>query len=134
VASNKGKRSNRTHVYRKPKDRAGSKFTGSHHCPECGKWCFRTRDDAVAAVRLLHPGSQARYYKCKSSGVTWWHYTSMDAEQVGEIRAREAVYEDEDNDDEDDEPEATVALNWGVGKHLHREAPLHDKGRRRPAR
>jgi hypothetical protein len=71
-------------------------FTGSHHCPECGKWCYRTRDDAVSAVRQSHPGAAVHYYKCESYGQDWWHYTSMAAGQVEGIREREAPGDDGD--------------------------------------
>lgn len=95
MPSRKKKRNaNRHHTYRRPRDRAGLKFTGAHHCPECGKWCYRTRDDAEAAVRKTHPGATVHYYRCKSNGEEWWHYTSMSAEQVGEIRERNLAAEE----------------------------------------
>ncbi len=90
MPSKKGRGKKRRHVYHRPKERAGLKFTGSHRCPECGKWCYRTRDDAEAAIRQAHPGASGHYYKCESTGQEWWHFTSMTADQVGEIRALRA--------------------------------------------
>lgn len=90
MASKKRRDKNRQHIYRRPKDRPGLKFTGSHHCPVCGKWCYATRDDAEVAVRQIHPGSVVHYYTCVSNSLKWWHYTSMTAAQVEAIRAREA--------------------------------------------
>jgi hypothetical protein len=87
MPSKRGRDKKRQHVYRRPKDRPGAKFTGSHHCPECGKWCYRSRDDASDAVRQVHPGAVVHYYECGD----WWHFTSMTAEQVAVIRARESV-------------------------------------------
>lgn len=66
----------RQSTYRKPEDRAAGKFTGTHHCPECGKWCFATRDDAVAGARYFHPGVKMRYYRCPDGSEEVWHYTS----------------------------------------------------------
>lgn len=90
MASKSRRAKNRQHVYRRPKDRPGLKFTGSHHCPVCDKWCYRTRDDAETAVSQIHPGAVVHYYTCESHGVKWWHYTSMTAAQVEAIRIREA--------------------------------------------
>jgi len=87
MPSKRGRGKKRQHVYRRPKDRPGAKFPGSHHCPVCGKWCYRSRDDAQDAVRQMHPGATVHYYLCDE----WWHFTSMDAGQVGDIRARESV-------------------------------------------
>jgi transcription elongation factor Elf1 len=103
MASKNGRHKKRQHVYRRPKDRPGAAFTGSHHCPECGKWCYSTRDAAEAAVRKAHPGATVHYYECGQ----WWHYTSMTAAQVSEIRARAAVTEEEE--DPGYAPEETVA-------------------------
>lgn len=91
MPSKRGRSRNRQHVYRRPKDRAGLKFTGSHRCPECGKWCYRTRDDAESAARKAHPGSVMRFYQCTSTGQDWWHCTSVSADQMGELRASRAV-------------------------------------------
>lgn len=102
MPSKKGRARHRQHVYRGPKDRPGRKMTASHHCPECGKWCYRTRDDAEAAVGMLHPGATMHYYKCAG----WWHYTSMTAQQVTWLKDYEAG---EDEDYGDGEPEETVA-------------------------
>jgi hypothetical protein len=49
-------------------------------------------------VRQIHPGAIVHFYKCDE----WWHFTSMDADQVGDIRARQSVMPPE-------EPEETVA-------------------------
>ena len=94
MASSRGRGRRREHVYRRPKDRSGLRFTGSHHCPVCGKWCYRTRDDAERAVRKAHPGAIVHYYQCESTGHPWWHYTSMAAWQVEAIRAERAVPDD----------------------------------------
>jgi uncharacterized protein with PIN domain len=116
VSSRNGRDRRRQHVYRRPKDRPGIKAAGSHLCPECGKWCYETRDDAEAAVRQAHPGATVHYYRCESRGKQWWHYTSMTAEQQGSMRAREAGdrwYRDDDTEDserDDGQPEETVAL------------------------
>jgi hypothetical protein len=83
-------RSRRQHAYQRPKDRAGLKFTGSHHCPECGKWCYETRADTEKAARRRHQGTPMRYYQCGG----WWHCTSMDAAGTEGIRARDAVTDD----------------------------------------
>jgi hypothetical protein len=91
VASKKGRGKKRGHVYRGPRDRGGGRFTGLHRCPECGKWCYLSRADAETTVRQVHQGSQARYYRCGE----FWHYTSMEAGQVQDIRTREAVLPDD---------------------------------------
>jgi hypothetical protein len=91
MPSKRGKGKKRQHVYRRPKARPGAKFPGSHHCPECGKWCYRTRDDAQDAVRQMHPGATVHYYECTTEAGAWWHFTSMTAAQVEDIRARESV-------------------------------------------
>lgn len=102
MASKNGRDKRRAHVYRGPRERPGLKLTGSHHCAECGKWCFASRDDAEATVRQVHPGAVVHYYRCSG----WWHYTSMTAAQVGDIRADEAVLPDDQGawDDPDDWP------------------------------
>lgn len=94
MASKKGRNKRRGHVYRGPGDRAGNRFTGLHRCPDCGKWCYLTRDDAEATVRQVHQGSQARYYRCGE----FWHYTSMEAWKVRDIRSAEAVLPGEPED------------------------------------
>jgi len=96
VPSRRGRNKNRRHAYKQPKGRAGIKFTGSHHCPECGKWCYQTRDDAEAAARQVHPGAVMRFYLCESTGQEWWHITSMTADQVSEIRAEMTAEETQD--------------------------------------
>lgn len=118
MASGKRRDRRRAHAYRKPKDRSGLKLRSSHKCRACGKNCFKTRADAEATVSVLHQGAQVHYYKCQG----WWHYTSMTAAQVGEIRAMNTVveyeeepvaeYEEErwwpwgdEDDDEWDEPQ-----------------------------
>ena len=123
MPSRRGRQKKRQHAYRRPKDKPGSKFTGSHLCPECGKWCFLTRDDAEAAARRAHPGATCRFYQCESTGYDWWHYTSMNADQVADIRARQAVTDD---DDCYEEPPEEVALR-------HYTTPL-SQGDRMPRR
>lgn len=39
-------------------------------CPRCGKQCYRTRDEAKAAKRILFPGDKMHAYQC---GV-YWHF------------------------------------------------------------
>jgi hypothetical protein len=81
------------------------KFPGSHRCPDCGKWCYATRDSAERAVSQMHPGATVHYYICRQAqGGQWWHFTSMTADQVGNIRARQALTEDDWDD-----PEETLA-------------------------
>jgi hypothetical protein len=41
----------------------------------------------------MHPGATVHYYRCQLSEAGWWHFTSMTAEQVREIREREAAEE-----------------------------------------
>lgn len=95
MASKRGRNgSKRQHTYRRPKERAGAKFTGSHHCAGCGKWCYRTRDDAEAGARYFHPGIAMRFYKCTKNN-EWWHYTSMPADKIARFRERQAAAEDE---------------------------------------
>lgn len=92
MPSKRGRGRQRQHTYRKPKGGSNLRFRGQHHCPACGKWSYSTRDEAMSAVRLLHPGATVHYYKCAG----WWHFTSMTAEQVAEIRRRGAVVTDDD--------------------------------------
>jgi hypothetical protein len=96
VPSKRGRDKRRQHVYRKPRDRPGTTFAGSHHCPECGKWCFALRSAAENAAKQAHPGAVMHYYTCESYGVKWWHYTHMTAGQVEGIRAAEALDEPEE--------------------------------------
>lgn len=99
MGNRKGRRmKRREHVYRRPKDRPGLKFTGSHPCPECGKWCYATRADAEASARQLYPGATIRYYQCESTGQVWWHLTSMNADQQADVRARSTGTDDEWDD------------------------------------
>lgn len=91
MASNKGRGQRREHVYRRPKDKAGLRFRGSHHCPECGKWCYYTEADAKLAVKQAHPGATVHYYTCESYGTLWWHYTAMEAWQVEALRRQQAA-------------------------------------------
>lgn len=93
MPSKKGKGRRRQHVYRRPKDGSNLRFRAQHHCSVCGKWCYENRDQAEAAVRLLHPGSTVHYYRCQG----WWHFTSMTAAQVTEIRRQGSVPRDEDD-------------------------------------
>jgi hypothetical protein len=93
MASRRGRNKKRQHTYRGAKSRPGIKFTGSHRCPQCGKWCYPTRDDAEAAVGQIHPGSTVHYYKCLLSESQWWHFTSMSADQVRDIRVLQAFDE-----------------------------------------
>jgi hypothetical protein len=105
MSSKRRRNRNRQHAYRGPKDRPGIKFTGSHRCPDCGKWCYMSRDSAEQAVSQIHPGATVHYYICRQAeGGTWWHFTSMNAGQVGDIRARQALAEDDW-----DGPEETLA-------------------------
>ena len=98
MASKKGRGSGkRQHTYKRPKDRSGARFTGSHHCPDCGKWACRTRDDAEAAARYFHPGIPMRFYKCEKNN-EWWHYTSMSADKIARYREQRAVTDDEEDD------------------------------------
>lgn len=99
MPSKRGKGNKRQHVYRRPKEQPPAKRPGTHHCPDCGKWCYRTRDDAEAGAKQVHPGVPMHYYKCLP-GNTWWHFSSMPAHKVGDIRARNAVMEDEDLEDD----------------------------------
>lgn len=106
MASKKGRNKKRGHVYRGPRDRAGGRFTGLHRCPDCGKWCYLSRADAEATVRQVHQGAQVHYYTCGE----YWHYTSMAAWKVHDIRTREAGIPDEPErqdawDEWDDQPE-----------------------------
>lgn len=107
MPSKKGRDKRRQHVYRRPRDRPGLMFPGSHLCPECGKWCYRTRADAEDAARQAHPGSVMRFYQCESGGRDWWHCTSVSADRMGELRAVRAVTGDE-------EPDGNLAeqLSW----------------------
>ena len=110
MPSKRRKNSRRQHAYHRPKPKPG-RFAGSHHCPECGKWCFATRADAEASVRRAFPGQTTRYYRCESADGEWWHFTSMTAAEVAglkEFRAREAVSREVEWDD--GEPKETVAL------------------------
>jgi len=91
MASSKGRGRRREHVYRRPRDKAGIRVRGSHHCPECGKWCYLARSDAEVAVRQQHPGATVHYYTCESNGQEWWHYTAMEAWQVEALRRRLAA-------------------------------------------
>ena len=86
MPSRKGKAKRRQHTYRRPRADGGTALRAYSRCPQCSKWCFETRADAEAAVRVIHPGVTMRFYRCAGS----WHYTSMTAEQVGGIRARES--------------------------------------------
>lgn len=90
MASKRGRSKKRQHTYRGARTKPGLMFTGSHKCPECGKWCYPTRDDAEQAVRSMHPGATVHFYKCQLSPQAWWHFTSMTAEQVAGIRERES--------------------------------------------
>jgi hypothetical protein len=105
MASRRGRNRKRQHTYRGPKDRPGIKFAATHRCPECGKWCYQTRNSAEKAVSQIHPGATVHYYICRPElGGTWWHFTSMTADQVGDIRARQTPPEDDWDD-----PEETLA-------------------------
>jgi hypothetical protein len=85
MPSKKGRGRHRQHVYRRPVPAGGNRrLWGSHRCQDCGKWCYKTRDVAESAVRMLHPGSTVHYYLCGQ----WWHYTSMTAEQVENLKDR----------------------------------------------
>jgi hypothetical protein len=86
LPSRKGKAKRRQHTYRRPKTAEGARLRTYSRCPQCGKWCFAARADAEAAVRVVHPGATMRFYRCGAS----WHYTSMTAFQVEEIRVRRA--------------------------------------------
>jgi hypothetical protein len=61
----------------------------------------------------MHPGATVHYYICRQAqGAQWWHFTSMTADQVGDIRARQALTEDDWDDlaeDDWDGPEETLA-------------------------
>lgn len=91
MASRRGRDKRRQHTYRPVRN--VSAFPGRKRCPECGKWCFSSRADAEAAVRIIHPGATVRYYQCTG----WWHYTSMSAEQEAAIRAERSILPDEDS-------------------------------------
>lgn len=110
MASKKGRGGKRKHVYRRPKDQPGAAFPGSHHCPDCGKWCYRTRTDAETAAQQLHPGVPMRFYKCLPAEA-WWHFTSMSADQMGAIRARQAVVTEEA---EDSDGYADDSTGWSL--------------------
>jgi hypothetical protein len=97
MPSKRGRGRQRQHTYRKPKEGGNLRFRGQHHCPACGKWAYTSRDEAISAVRLLHPGATVHYYKC----LGWWHFTSMTAQQVSDIRAQGAVITEDDEDWED---------------------------------
>jgi hypothetical protein len=101
MPSRKGRGRHRQHTYHRPPDASGNrKLWGSHRCPECGKWCYASRDAAESSVQQLHPGATVHYYRC----LGWWHFTSMTAEQVEGLKDRRHAagdYEDED----DEEPE-----------------------------
>lgn len=90
MASKRGRSKKRQHTYRGAQSKPGLMFTGSHRCRECGKWCYPSRYFCEAAVRVIHPGATVHYYRCQDSPEHWWHFTSMTAEQVTEIREREA--------------------------------------------
>lgn len=96
MASRNRRDKRRQHAYRPAKGRPGIKFTGSHKCAGCGKWCYQTRDAAEKAVRQMHPGSTVHYYQCLLIPDRWWHFTSMSAEQQAQIREQQAVIPDEE--------------------------------------
>lgn len=94
MASKNGRDKNRQHVYRRPKDRPGLIPVNCYLCPDCGKWAYQTRGDAETAARQAHPGAVMRFYQCESAPRDRWHYTSMTADQVAQIRARRAAPDD----------------------------------------
>jgi hypothetical protein len=116
MPSKRGRSKKRQHTYHRPKERPGRRVSGTHRCPECGKWCFRVRSDAEAYVRQMFPGAVCHYYRCNpDDDGSWWHFTSMNAVQVEGLKeARYAVASDiEYSEWDDEEPEETVALTCG---------------------
>ena len=92
VPSKNGSWRHRQHTYKRRGSESGNRrLWGSHRCGQCGKWSYKSRDDAEAAVRIMHPGATVHYYRCDG----FWHYTSMSAEQVEGLKQRKF---DEDGD------------------------------------
>lgn len=43
---------------------------GTGTCWSCGKVCYRSRDEAKAAKRVLHPSEKMHAYRCGNN----WHF------------------------------------------------------------
>lgn len=57
-------------------------------CRHCGKQSYRTRGDAKAAIKRLHPhDNRLRPYQCRYGG-TLWHFGHMLNDVVAGKRAR----------------------------------------------
>jgi hypothetical protein len=89
MASRKGRGRNRAHTYHRPRAKSALQFQATHHCPECGKWAFPTRDDAEVSARQVHPGATMHFYRC----LGLWHYSSWSADK--QALRTEQLYIDE---------------------------------------
>lgn len=90
MASNQGR--SRRHAHKK-KGRDAHGHTSSlaaRVCKLCGKQCYRSRDEAKRATKIIHPGQVMHFYDCEESpGIFWWHSSSIPADQLKKLRDRE---------------------------------------------
>lgn len=73
MASSKG--ANRRHAHKKKAARGGPDHISLGTCPDCGKQCYKSREQARRAARVIFPGRQTREYPCGE----WWHVTTQSA-------------------------------------------------------
>lgn len=58
-------------------------------CETCGKQCYLTRDEAKQSAKVNHPGQAMHFYTCEdTSGIKWWHISSIPADRLTWLRER----------------------------------------------
>lgn len=83
-----GYRKGRRHYrYGQPRKHDAGKGPLTLTCPDCGKLCYETRQQARQAGRHLYPDTTIRAYRCGQ----WFHYTSQPTARVTRYRQHAAA-------------------------------------------
>lgn len=90
MSSSKNRWKRHAHKHRRASESGFSGYMAQKICAECGKQCYRTRDEAKRSARVNHPGVSMHAYEClEPTGQSWWHLSSIPADKLKHLRDNE---------------------------------------------